>query len=107
MCIGFWLLVRSENQMLSACVMVRPADDRDTSPTLKSSRNGPSLMARMLAAPRTFSRCGNGLSFNRRAERDAQNAQACMHFRVAIRAKHHAALELLLDLLPAPIDAVN
>src|SRR2546429_4568514 len=50
MWIGFWLLVRSENQMLSACVMVRPADERDMSPTLKSSRNGPSVTGAMLDA---------------------------------------------------------
>src|SRR2546423_11285470 len=52
MWIGFWLLVSSENQILSACVMVRPADERDTSPTLKSSRNGPSIMRGMLVRGR-------------------------------------------------------
>src|SRR6184192_945646 len=49
---GFWLFVRSENQMLSACVMVRPAGERCTSPTLKSSRNGPSVTRRMLVRDR-------------------------------------------------------
>src|SRR5467141_3175948 len=52
MWIGFWLLVRRENQMLSACVTVRPADERETSPTLKSSRNGPSVMRGMLDGSR-------------------------------------------------------
>src|SRR6266480_4153474 len=53
--IGFWLLVSSENQMLSAWVMVRPDDERDTSPTLKSSRKGPlatrGMLVRDLCSP--------------------------------------------------------
>src|SRR6266550_9640524 len=52
MWMGFWLLVRRENQMLSACVMVRPDEERDTSPTLKSSRNGPSVTRGMLVRAR-------------------------------------------------------
>jgi hypothetical protein len=36
--------------MLSACVIVRPVADREMSPTLKSSRNGPSVTRGMLDA---------------------------------------------------------
>src|SRR5258706_13516476 len=42
-----------------------------------------------------------------RRESRVQHAHTGMDLRVAIRAQHHAVFELLLDLLPAPIDAVD
>src|SRR5438128_12516031 len=104
MWIGFWLLVRSENQMLSAWVMVRPADERATSPTLKSSRNGPSVMARMLAATARRSRHRDCGRLGPRAESHGQSPNTRVDLGVAIRAKHHAAFELLSDFLPRSID---
>ena len=43
--ISFVLLVRSENWMLSACVIVRPIEERNLAPAVKSSKKGPSKAA--------------------------------------------------------------
>src|ERR1700682_1809823 len=52
MWISFALLVRNENWMLSAWVIVRPMSERKVAPTVKSSKNGPSVTAADIATSR-------------------------------------------------------
>src|SRR5437764_7693542 len=100
MWIGFWLLVRSENQMLSACVMVRPAAERDTSPTLKSSRNGPSVTVAMLDAFTNGSGRGRDRPLRDCCE-NVQHSHPRMDLGVAIGAEHHAVFQFFFDPFPA------
>src|SRR5438093_12180274 len=74
-------------------------------PTLKSSRNRPPVTNALLDASARRSRCGDrGLL---RARVESQGPHASVDLRMAVRAEHHAALELPSDFLPTSIDAVN
>src|SRR6266480_3722896 len=107
MWIGFWLLVRSENQMLSACVIVRPADERDMSPTLKSSRYGPSVTGAMLDAFASRSGRRRDRLLRDGCESDVQRTHPRMDLGVAIGAEHHAVFQFLLDSFPAAVNSVD
>src|SRR5438093_7312646 len=91
--------------MLSACVMVRPAGERYTSPTLKSSRKRLPVTSAMLDA--SARRSGSSDRRLLRARVESQGPHASMDLRMAVRTKHHAAFELLSNFLPTSIDAVN
>src|SRR5881628_553218 len=98
MWISFALFVSSENWMLSAWVMVRPIDERKVAPTEKSSKNGPSTAA---IVPRGRALGGVTRSFFSQAEeRGSKLANAGVYLAMAVRAQHHAFLELGNDLLP-------
>ena len=76
--------------MLSACVIVRPADERDMSPTLKSSRNGPSVTGAMLDAFASRSGRGRDRLLRDGCENDVQHTHPRMDLGVAIGAERHA-----------------
>ena len=77
------------------------------SPTLKSSRNGPSVTEAMLAAFARWSGCSDRQLLRARSKNQIQDPHARVDLRVAIRAEHHAVLELLLDSLPAAINTID
>src|SRR6266542_5094347 len=98
MWISFALLVRSENWMLSAWVMGRPIDERNVTPTEKSSKNGPSTAS---IVPRGRALGGVPRSFlSQTEERGSKLANAGVYLARAVRAEHYAFLELGNDLLP-------
>src|SRR5438093_4479604 len=105
MWISFALLVSSENWMLSAWVMVRPIDERNVAPTVKSSKNGPSTAA---IVPRGRALGGVPRSlFRQAAERGSHFADAGVYLTMAVRAEHHAFLELGNDPLPGTRQTVG
>src|SRR5688572_25073096 len=91
--------------MLSAWVIVRPTDERNVAPTVKSSKNGPSTAA---IVPRWDGVLrGVGRSVLRETEEcRSDRADARVHLAVAVRAQHHALFQLCDDPLPFPRDAV-